>query len=202
MKETQTGIICGIDEAGRGALAGPLVAAAVILPKTIKTVSRRVGFRTRDGKLLTEKQRRRVYAALKRMRAMIAVEVISALQINHRGIAWANREIMRKLIKRMSADIYIADGNLKIGRIAGKSTAIRSVVDADATVGEVICAGIVAKVERDRIMQQLDREFPHFLWKENAGYGTLAHIAALRSHKLSRYHRNIYVTTALAHNQV
>ncbi len=136
------------------------------------------------------------------MRALIAVEVISVLQINHRGISWANREIMRKLIKRVPAHIYIADGNLKIGRIAGKTAAIKSVVDADASIAEVICAGIVAKVERDKIMRTLDSEFPQFLWKKNAGYGTLAHIAAIKSHKISRYHRNIYVTTALAHNQV
>lgn len=193
--------ICGLDEAGRGALAGPLVAAAVIFPKkSMKTVTRRIGFRPRDGKTLSDKQRRKVYAALKRMRATIAVEVISARSINNHGIGWANREIFRRLIRKTEADQFIVDGRLKIGRVGKKQ--IKSVVNADATVPEVICAGIVAKVERDTFMNTLHRQFPKYKWKENAGYGTASHIEAIKIYSVTQYHRLIYVTTALKHKEV
>ncbi len=189
---------CGIDEAGRGALAGPLVAAAVLFPtKSMKTITRRLGFRPRDSKTMSEIQRKKIYTALRRMRATILVEVISARSINNHGIGWANKQIMRNLVKKMEADEYILDGNLKIGRIQGKTHRIRSVINADATIPEVICAGIVAKTERDLIMRELHKEFPHFGWDVNAGYGTSKHINAIATHSTSRYHRNIYVTTAL-----
>lgn len=200
MKQTQSILRCGIDEAGRGALAGPLVAAAVMFPqKTMKTVTRRVGFRPRDSKTFSRLQRKKVYTALKRMRATIAVEIISTRQINNHGIGWANREIMRRLIKKLTADEYILDGNLKIGVILGKTNKIRSVPHADAMVPEVICASIVAKEERDALMRTLHKEYPQFLWCDNAGYGTAAHLRALKTHKMTKYHRGIYVTTALKH---
>lgn len=187
-----------MDEAGRGALAGPLVAAAVILTKkTIKTVSRRAGFKTRDGKLLTAKGRHKVYRILKRLRAEIAVEIVSARSLNNHGIGWANREIMRRLVKRLEADEYIVDGKIKVGRVDGKGDRIRSVVNADATVPPVILAGIVAKVERDKLMGKLDRQFPHYHWRKNKGYGTRDHLAAIRVHDETHYHRHVYVTTAL-----
>lgn len=190
--------ICGIDEAGRGAFAGPLVAAAVILPKkTIKTVSRRAGTKTRDGKLLTAIQRKRIYGILKRLRAEIAVEVISTRSINNHGIAWANREVMRRLVKRVEADEYIADGRLKLGRVTGKTEKLKSLIDADATIPAVILAGIVAKVERDKIMLELHKEFPVYNWKENKGYGTKDHVEAIKTYGQIHYHRSIYVTTAL-----
>lgn len=190
--------ICGIDEAGRGALAGPLVAAAVLLPsKTIKTVSRRAGTKTRDSKLLSPLWRRKIYTILKRMKAEIIVEMVSPRSINNHGIGWANKEIMRRLIKRMNADKYILDGNLNIGRIKGKTNKIISLIDADATVPSVILAGIVAKVERDKFMLNLHQQYPHFHWNQNKGYGTKRHIEAIMATKVTRYHRNVFVSTAI-----
>ncbi len=189
--------LCGLDEAGRGALAGPLVAAAVILPCTGKKISRRAGFKLADGKLLSAQQRNKVYTILKRLKTEIAVEVISTRSINNHGIGWANREIMRRLIKKVKADKYIVDGKLKLGRIAGKAGRVKSIVDADATIAEVICAGIVAKVERDKLMRQLHKQFPKYHWKNNAGYGTKEHLTAIATYSLTYYHRSIFVTTAL-----
>lgn len=188
--------ICGLDEAGRGALAGPLVAAAVILPCSRNKISRRAGFSLRDGKILTAKQRRKIYTILKRLKAKILIEIISARSINNHGMGWANREIFRRLIKKADADRYIVDGNIKIGRIAGKKD-VRSIADADAIIPEVICAGIVAKVERDCLMRGLHREFPKYGWRHNAGYGTKKHIKAIELYAMTRYHRGIYVTTAM-----
>jgi ribonuclease HII len=188
---------CGLDEAGRGALAGPLVAAAIILPCSRATITRRAGFPLRDGKCLNPGQRNKVYTILNNLQADIYIEIISARSINNHGIGWANREIFRRLIKKVEAGRYIVDGNLRLGRIEGKTEKIFSVVDADATIPEVICAGIVAKVMRDRTMQNLHKEFPQFGWNRNAGYGTSRHIKAIRETHVNRYHRVIFVTTAL-----
>ncbi|MFZ5845659.1 MAG: ribonuclease HII, partial [Patescibacteria group bacterium] len=147
--------ICGIDEAGRGAWAGPLIAAAIVLPFSIKRISRRAKVKVKDGKLLTSRQRKRIYGVLKRAGAQVTLEIISARSINNHGIGWANREIMRRLIKRVEADKFIVDGRLRLGRILGKTTKVQSIAHADATIPEVILAGIVAKVERDKIMQGL-----------------------------------------------
>jgi ribonuclease HII len=138
-----------------------------------------------------------MWAALKRTKARMEVEVISTAQINNRGIGWANREIFRRLIKKIEADEYIADGTIKIGRIKGRTEKIRSVIDADAKIPPAIAAGIVAKVHRDRIMRQLHREFPRYGWKTNTGHGTKRHIEAMVKYGLTKYHRDVFVTTAL-----
>ncbi len=189
--------ICGIDEAGRGALAGPLVAAAVILPCSIQKLRRRAKTPIRDGKTLTKLQRQSVYGALKRLGAEIHVEIVSARRINNRGIQRANREAIRQLIKRVDADRYIVDGKIRLGRIRGKTEKVHTMVDADATIPEVILAGIVAKAERDTIMRELDQRYPHYHWKSNAGYGTRFHRKMILQYGVVRYHRSVFVTTAL-----
>jgi ribonuclease HII len=197
MKGARKRIVCGIDESGRGALAGPLVAAAVILPCSLRKIKKLSQTKIADGKLLSAGQRKKVYATLKRLNVSIVVEVLSARQINNRGIHKVNREAVRRLIKRIDADEYIVDGNMKLGRIKGKTDRIQTVVDADATIPQVIFAGIVAKVERDRLMHALHSLFPRYQWRRNKGYGTRRHIEALQSYGMSRFHRGIFVTTAL-----
>ncbi|KKU02573.1 MAG: Ribonuclease HII [Candidatus Amesbacteria bacterium GW2011_GWC2_45_19] len=168
-------IICGMDEVGRGALAGPLVAAATILNAQRSTL------KLNDSKKLTAKQRLKIYGKIKRSGAVIAVEEISARQINTRGMGWANKEVFRRLKNKIPADKYIADGNLKIAGIT-------SVVKADTKIPEVMAASIVAKVFRDRIMDY---------WQSNKGYGTKYHISAIREHGVTKYHRSKFVRTAL-----
>ncbi len=189
--------VCGIDEAGRGALAGPLVAAAIVLPCSIRRLRSVAKTPIRDGKTLTKLQRQRVYRALKKLGAEIYVDVVSARRINNRGIQRANKEAIRQLIKRVDADKYIVDGKLKIGRVKGKTQKIQTMVDADATVQEVILAGIVAKVERDAIMHDLDRLYPQYHWRLNAGYGTRFHRAMILQYGTVCFHRSVFVTTAL-----
>lgn len=196
-----TKIVCGLDEAGRGAWAGPLVAAAVILSHSPTKISKIAKSPLKDGKLLNRQQRQRIYSALKKVRANICVEVISIRSINNHGIGWANREIFRRLIRKVAADKYIVDGNLKIGRIKGKTGRINSVVNADATIPEVILAGIVAKVERDKLMRQLHQQFPHYGWRNNAGYGTKSHLKAIIAYRQTYYHRSIFVTTGLRNGE-
>jgi len=190
-------IICGIDEAGRGAWAGPLVAAAVILPCSITQVAKLTKTKIKDGKLLSPQNRRKIVTAIKKLKVQKVVEVIGSRQINNRGITFCNREILRRLIRRVPADKYIVDGKLKLGRINGKTHKIQTLVDADATVPEVILAGIVAKVERDKIMRKLHRQFPKYNWMKNKGYGTKSHLEAIVKYKTTYIHRSIYTTTAL-----
>lgn len=190
-------IICGIDESGRGALAGPIVAAAVVINHVIKKKLCKIKIPLKDGKLLLPKQRRKIYQYLKSSGAEIKVDIISTRRINNRGIQRANREVIRNLIKQVEANQYIVDGNIKLGRIKGKTHKVKMIIDADAKILPVILAGIVAKVERDKLMKQLHRQFPKYKWHLNAGYGTKTHVQTISKYGLTRYHRSIFVHTAL-----
>ena len=143
--------ICGLDEAGRGALAGPLVAAGVILRVSGKDVASASGVPLRDSKTLSKSQRERFYDALLKSQSHIAILQICAESINKNGIGWANKEIFRLLVQQIEASEYIIDGNLNLGPINGVTGTIRSFIDADATHEAFICSGIVAKVTHDRI---------------------------------------------------
>lgn len=189
--------VCGIDEAGRGALSGPLVAAAVILPVSLRLTNIITKWHIKDSKLLMPFERRKIVSKMKRLGIPIMLEEISTLSINHHGIGWANREIIKRLIRRIEADKYIVDGNLKLGRIRNKTNRIKSIINADATIPAVIMAGIVAKVHRDKLMRKLHRLFPRYNWNKNAGYGTKKHILAIKKHGMTRFHRSVFVTTAL-----
>ncbi len=181
-------IICGLDECGRGPLAGPIVAAAVVLAKPLKSLQ--------DSKKLTAKKRQYLYRRIIKNAQAIEIESISVRQINSRGIGWANKEIFKRLIKRIDAHKYIVDGNLKL-RVNGKSKLIKSIVKADNKFPEVMAASIVAKVTRDKLMRELAKEYPHFGWRSNVGYGTKYHVSAIQQWGINKYHRSVFVTTAL-----
>jgi len=173
-----------MDEVGRGALAGPLVAVATILNTQCSMLN------LNDSKKLTPEKRNKIYKRIILSGAIIAVEEISVNLINKYGIGWANKEVFRRLKKRIPADKYIADGNLKIAGIT-------SVVKADIKILEVMAASIIAKVWRDKLMTRLHDEHKNYGWQSNKGYGTKYHIAAIREHGVTKYHRNIFVKTAL-----
>lgn len=186
--------ICGLDEVGRGALAGPLVGAATIFNSqfTIHNL--------RDSKKLNPKQRNRLYKKILKC-AEVVVETISARQINNRGMGWANREVFRKLIKKIKADRYVVDGPTspfgKLRATLGVRKRVECMIKADAIVPEVMAASIVAKVTRDKLMKELHKKHPKYGWKTNVGYGTRYHISAIKEFGLVRYHRSVFVTTAL-----
>ncbi len=183
-------IVCGLDEVGRGALAGPLVGAAVILNSKSEFLIPKL----RDSKKLSERQRNKLYKEIMDKAEMVKVEMISVRMINKKGIGWANKEVFRCLIKQIVADEYIVDGNLKIKGAV-------SVVKADDKYPEVMAASIVAKVVRDEHMRKLHDKHPMYGWITNVGYGTEVHIDAIRQYGVIRYHRSLFVSTALKTNQ-
>ncbi len=193
----KTSVICGMDEVGRGPLAGPLVAAAVVLPPIdIKFAFPAVKFG--DSKKLNAHQREAAAAIVREIALVLTVESISVDEINARGIGWANRTVFERLVMRIDADRYIVDGNLKLANLGRRARRVQSVVRADETEQAVSAASIIAKVTRDRIMCDLHADFPVYGWDHNAGYCTKAHLDALRQYGSCIHHRRQFVTTALS----
>jgi ribonuclease HII len=191
----KSNILCGLDESGRGALAGPLVAAAVVLPNVNIVHNFRIPIK--DSKKLNSTALNNIFNDIINHHIYFLVEVISSKIINRMGIGPVNIEIFKRLIRKIKADDYIVDGNLKLGVDFPKTVKVKCIPHADATIPATILAGIVAKVSRDKIMSELHQQFPKYHWLSNKGYGTLKHIEAISNYGTSEYHRKIYVTTAL-----
>jgi ribonuclease HII len=192
---------CGLDEVGRGALAGPLVAAAVVLPEDFaERLGPLVRF-LRDSKTVPRRRREQLAELIWRHAPVVEVQVVPVARINSRGIGWANREAFRLLIGRVAADEYIVDGRVRPPAPRGRAQRVRCMVRADAEVPAVSAASLVAKVHRDALMCLLHERHPAFGWHENVGYGTPAHLAALRAHGPTAEHRTVFVATALGGGQ-
>ena len=175
--------LCGMDEVGRGAFAGPLVAAAVVLPP---------GFRhpwLRDSKKLTPHQREVVAEKVHRQAVALSIAEISAADINRRGLGWANVEIFRRLTAEIEADGYCCDGRLRIDAIHP----VHCLVKGDDLVPAISAASIVAKVHRDALMCRLHADAPEYAWASNKGYGAPEHRAAILLHGLHAEHRLVFV---------
>lgn len=199
---TTSRLICGLDEVGRGPLAGPLVAAAVIFARNFDFTEEFPALKFTDSKKLTRRQREETFTAIRDSALLVEYEVITVKEINAQGIGWANRAVFERLIMRVEASYYIVDGRLKFSNLGRKAPLVESVIDADETEQTVSAASIVAKVQRDRIMRVLHRAFPFYGWDHNAGYGTAEHIAAIQEHGACVHHRRRFVETALNHKAV
>jgi ribonuclease HII len=193
--------VCGIDEAGRGALAGPLIAAAVIVSPADIGKIRKLNLTLRDSKLLSKNQRQKIMMQILKLNIQFKIEEISALRINHHGIQKANITAIKNLIRGTSAARYIVDGTFRIGDAHTKHKIIICVPHADSYVLPVVLSGIIAKETRDAIMNRLHQEYPVFKWNQNAGYGTREHIENIITSGITRYHRLIFVASALRHFQ-
>lgn len=182
--------IAGVDEVGRGPLAGPVVVCAVIMP-----ADRRAIAGVTDSKKLSAADRERLAATIREQAVSLAVAASSVAEIARWNIYQANaRAMARALAKlRVRPDEVLVDGK----PIKTLGVPHHAVVGGDAKCYSIACASIVAKVVRDRLMTQLARRYPDFGWERNAGYGTPAHIAALRSHGLTAHHRLQFCRTAL-----
>ena len=178
MRVTDPGCVAGVDEAGRGPLAGPVVAAAVVLPGRLP---RGLGGLLDDSKKLTAAQRELAYAALlgAQARGLVAIGVgaASVAEIGRINILRAALLAMSRAVGRLPRlpDLALVDGNMA----PPLDCAVRCVVGGDARVLAIAAASIVAKVVRDRAMARLGARYPGYGWEANAGYATLRHRDAL-----------------------
>jgi ribonuclease HII len=170
--------IAGCDEAGRGALAGPLVAAAVIVPAGFDPTG------IRDSKLMTAKQRQAQY---ERIVASCSVSVAKAEPpvLDRRGLHRSNIMLLRRAVRALDPDYALTDG-FPVPRMPCPALSIKK---GDMLSASVAAASIIAKVTRDRIMVRLDRRYPAFGFCHNKGYGTREHWVALEAHGPTPVHR-------------
>ncbi len=173
--------IAGVDEAGKGSWAGPIVAGAVILSK---------GFEPKlvnDSKALSPKQREKMFVHITRQADAWAVGVVEHTIIDKRGIQYANIKALEDAIKKLSVkpDAVLVDAvKLKIGK-----KPVKAIINGDAKVLSIAAASIVAKVVRDALMNGQHRLFPQYGFNVHKGYGTAKHQAALKKHGVSPIHR-------------
>jgi ribonuclease HII len=181
LREQGFALIAGADEAGRGALAGPLVAAAVILPGDFD----RTGIA--DSKLLTHLQREAAYERIVAGAIAYAVAKAEPTAIDARGLHRSNLALLRRAVRALapSPDYALTDG-FPVPRMPCPSLSIKK---GDAVTASVAAASIVAKVTRDRIMERLHRRYPEFGFEHNRGYGTPDHLEALDRVGPSPVHR-------------
>ncbi len=175
------GLLAGADEAGRGALAGPLVAAAVVLdPEPISGLN--------DSKALAAARREEIFAEILRRAEAVSVVAFPAWWIDRHGLGRANREALTRAIEalRTRAGCALADGNLRLG------PDVECLPRADARSAAVAAASVVAKVLRDGAMRELARTHDHYGFERHAGYGTPHHRAALAQFGPCRVHRLSY----------
>jgi ribonuclease HII len=190
--------ICGIDEAGRGPLAGPLVACGVYLDPQDMSALTKLDVRFTDGKKMTAKQRETVLTVVRELKLAHTVKTVSVATINTHGIQYANRIAIRRILSSGNADAYFIDGTIPLKHLKNRQIPVHTIPKADGFLIPVVLAGILAKVYRDRIMHRLHRSHPQYGWSGNAGYGTRAHLDAIRTHGQTEHHRKTFVASALS----
>jgi ribonuclease HII len=178
------GLLAGVDEAGRGPLAGPVVAAAVILDD-----SKRI-FGLADSKVLTPLARERLYDKIRDKALCCAVGSATVQEIDTLNILHATMLAMRRAVEglRLKPAKVLVDGN----RLPTLDVLSEAIVGGDAKVKSISAASIIAKVTRDRLLAQLHEEFPYYGFAAHKGYGTPEHLEALRVHGPCIHHRRFF----------
>ncbi|MBR4632457.1 MAG: ribonuclease HII [Elusimicrobia bacterium] len=174
--------VSGVDEAGRGPLAGPVVAAAVILPKDIFIDG------VNDSKKLTEKKRNVLFEEIKQKAFSYGIGIIDAKTIDEINILQATFLAMKKALDQLSVkpDLILVDGNHTIPNLQNKQQAI---VSGDAKSACIACASILAKVTRDNMMYEYAKQYPQYNFEKHKGYGTKAHLEAIQKYGPCPIHR-------------
>jgi ribonuclease HII len=179
--------IAGIDEVGRGALAGPVVAAAVILPSRIKAPWAGL---VRDSKQLTPQKRELLYPHIHKIAMAIGIGSVDCQAVDTLGIVRATEMAMKQAIDRLSpsAEVLLID----FMSLPEVKLPQKGIIEGDSRCFSIACASIVAKVTRDRLMTELDRVYPGYLLAQHKGYGTAAHLACLHRLGPSPIHRRTF----------
>ena len=173
--------VCGVDEAGRGPLAGPVCAAAVILPEN--TVIEGVN----DSKKLSEKKREALFDVIKEQALSYSIAFASVEEIEDINILNATMLAMKRAVEGLDikADYAMIDGN----RLPDLTIDSEFIVKGDAKSMSIACASILAKVSRDRLLYKYAEEYPEYLFDKHKGYGTKAHVEAIKKYGPCPYHR-------------
>ena len=176
--------ICGIDEAGRGPLCGPVVAAAVILKKGDKIEG------VNDSKKLSEKKREQVYEAIKERAVAYSVGIVDEKTIDEINILEATRLAMKKAVEGLGtkAEYALVDAEKKVPI----DIPYTPIIKGDALSESIAAASIIAKVTRDRMIVELDSKYPEYNFAKNKGYGTKEHTDAIKKYGLCDAHRRSF----------
>ena len=175
--------LCGIDEAGRGPIAGPMSVAGVVFKSKVDGLN--------DSKVLSEKKREALFDIIKE-NSHFHIVITDAKTIDEKGLSACIKSSIKEIMQNLEAQSYLMDGNTAFG-ISNLTYKIK----ADATVPEVSAASILAKVSRDRIICDLAPSYPEYSFEKHKGYGTKAHIEAIKKHGYCDIHRRSFKLKAL-----
>lgn len=178
-------LICGVDEAGRGPLAGPVCAAAVILPEHLQIPG------LNDSKKLTDKKRRELFPVIQEQAIAYGIGLASESEIDEINILQATFLAMRRALEQLTVrpEIALIDGN----RETDFGLPVKTVVKGDSLSANIAAASILAKVTRDNIMVELAQQYPEYGFEIHKGYGTKAHYEALRTYGPCPIHRKTFL---------
>ena len=178
-------IICGVDEAGRGPLAGPVCAAAVILPAHLELPG------LNDSKKLTDKKRRELFPLIKEQAIAYGIGIATEKEIDEINILQATFLAMQRAIDQLSVkpDLALIDGN----REKDFGLPVKTVVKGDSLSANIAAASVLAKVTRDDLMMEMSEKYPEYQFDVHKGYGTKAHYAALTAHGPCPIHRMTFL---------
>lgn len=179
------GLICGIDEVGRGPLAGPVVAGAVILPKNCEILY------LNDSKQLSAEKREQLYDVILEHAVAVGIGIVSPQRIDEINILQATYEAMRQAIEKLNPQpAVLLNDAVRIPQVAIQQVPI---IKGDAKSVSIAAASIVAKVTRDRMMEQYEEVFPGYGFARNKGYGSKEHIEALQTMGPTAIHRRSFI---------
>ena len=182
-------LVCGCDEAGAGPLAGPVYAAAVILPFGVEIPG------LTDSKKLTEKKREALFPVIQEKAVAWAVASVDEKEIDATDILSARMKAMQMAIDALNVkvDFALIDGNRDKGKSAAITTPHTCVIKGDSLSASIAAASILAKVSRDRWMVEAAKEYPQYCFEKHKGYGTKLHYELLREHGPSPIHRRTFL---------
>ena len=178
-------LVCGIDEAGRGALSGPVTISSVILPKNYYNPE------IKDSKKLSYLKRKKLFDEIKNVALDYVIVDVDNNKINNVNILNATFFGMNKSIKKLnlSADIYLIDGNKFQTKM---KLNYKCIIGGDNLYQSIAAASILSKVHRDKYMAKIGKRYPQFDWVNNKGYGTKKHIDSIKKYGYTKYHRNTF----------
>ena len=178
-------LVCGIDEAGRGALSGPVTISSVILPKNYYNPE------IKDSKKLSYLKRKKLFDEIKNVALDYVIVDVNNNKIDNVNILNSNFFGMNKSINKLnlSADIYLIDGNKFQTKM---KLNYKCIIGGDNLYQSIAAASILSKVHRDKYMAKIGKRYPQFDWVNNKGYGTKKHIDSIKKYGYTKYHRNTF----------